>query len=133
MTKAVLLKKFGKMDRATLEVIMDLVQTEWTDWLALPSKDRAKRVRRTAELEQAMSMGVTQYGKDAAKKVFPEFVGCSSVVAMAETMKVDRSMLATCLGATGTRRNLPLKTRMDDFMELTPGTANRILTGLEAH
>lgn len=133
MLKSEVLKKFGKMDKATLETILDLVETEWTDWLALPAKDRARRVRRTAALDLAMEMGVGEYGGDAAKKVFPEFVGCASVVAMAESMVVDRSMLATCLGATGSRKNLPLKARLDDFMELTPGTASRILTGMEAH
>lgn len=133
MLKSEVLREFGKMDKATLEAILDLVKTEWTDWLALPSKDRARRVRRTAALDQAMDMGILEYGKGAAKRVFPEFVDCSSVVAMAEAMEADRSMLATCLGATGNRKNLPLKSKLDEFMELTPGTANRILTGLEAH
>lgn len=90
---------------------------------------KQRRERRDV-LVKSVAMAKRIHGKDAARRIIPEFAGEESITSLAKAMDVNRSALSLCLGAVDGRPATKLKRALEDYLDIPPGGMDEVLAEL---
>ena len=95
------------------------------------TQEEESKAKRTRTLKVAVALGISQWGKNAAREMVPEFaLGPSGTIsALARAIGVNRSSLSLCLGAQSPKHDV--RRKLEDFMDISTGGMTDVLSVIE--